>query len=67
MSDYGREEVILTLMHRDGLDESEAQQIVSEMETALLEAIEGGDFMAAEEIFTDYTGLEPDYMMGFIP
>ena len=56
-----------TIMRQDGLDETEAEQVIDDVREMMIEAIERGDFFEAEEIFTGELGLEPDYMMEIIP
>ena len=58
--------LVKTLMDRDGVTEEEVLETIAECRDAMLEALESGDFMAAEEIFYDYFGLEPDYMFDII-
>jgi len=56
--------VISILMQRDGLTHEDARDLVREARAAILEAShEGGD---PEEVWTDMTGLEPDYILDII-
>jgi len=50
-----------TLMERDLLTSDEADDLIKETRELMLEAIEIGE--DAEEVFSDMTGLEPDYIM----
>ena len=50
-----------TLMERDDLSSREADELIEEVREAMMESIESGEG-DAEEIFTDMTGLEPDYI-----
>ena len=60
-------QLIPTLMRRDGLTEEDATELVREVQQMMSAAIEAGDYLVAEEIFTSELGLEPDYMMEILP
>ena len=60
-------QLIHTLMRRDNLTEDEAKALVQEVQGLMLSAIENGDYLLAEEIFTSELGLEPDYIMEILP
>lgn len=49
------------LMERDGMTAKEADELMDEVYSMMMEAIEAGDYMEAEEIFASELGLEPDY------
>lgn len=49
------------LMERDGMTAKEADEFMDEVYNMMMEAIEAGDYMEAEEIFASELGLEPDY------
>lgn len=50
------------LMERDGLSRQAALAEIADCRAEMLEAIARGDAFEAEEIFTDWFGLEPDYL-----
>lgn len=60
-------QLIPTLMRRDGLTEADAKELVQDVRRQMQAAIEAGDYLAAEEIFTSELGLEPDYIMEVLP
>ena len=51
------------LMRRDEMTSDEADDLISEAKEQLLEYFESGDLIAAEDICSEYFGLEPDYIM----
>lgn len=51
------------LMERDGMTAKEADELMDEVYNMMMEAIEAGNYMEAEELFMSEVGLEPDYMM----
>ena len=51
------------LMRRDGMTEQEAKNLIIDAKAALQEYLDDGDFIAAEDICSEYFGLEPDYLM----
>ena len=55
--------VVKILMERDGMTEEEAKAEVREARNEMYEAIHDGcDAEEVEDIFSDYLGLEPDYI-----
>ena len=71
MADYGKEEIIKILMHRDEISCDEAEDIVDECQYAINDILDSelSDYERMEEIeFTidDYLGLEPDYIFAFL-
>ena len=56
-------EIINILMRRDGISENEARNLVEDCMLEIHEAIAAGRYMEAEDIFMDWLGLEPDYLM----
>ena len=56
-------EIINILMRRDGISENEAKNLVEDCMLEIHEAIAAGRYMEAEDIFMDWLGLEPDYLM----
>ena len=61
------EQLIPTLMRRDSLTEDQAKAWVEEVVELMSDAIEAGDYLLAEDIFTSELGLEPDYIMEILP
>ena len=51
------------LMERDGISESEADSLIQEASSAFYEYLDNGDLMEAEDVLSDFFGLEPDYIM----
>ena len=71
MADYGKEEIIKILMHRDEISRDEAEVIIDECQYAINDILDSelSDYERMEEIeFTieDYLGLEPDYIFAFL-
>lgn len=50
------------LMHRDGMAESTAEELIEEAREGLQNYLEEGDLVAAYDICEEYFGLEPDYI-----
>jgi hypothetical protein len=50
------------LIERDGLTEAEAKERIEEAREALHSYIEAGNLFDAEEVCSEYFGLEPDYI-----
>ena len=50
------------LIERDGITELEALEIIAEAREALEQRISEGDLFGAEDICSEYFGLEPDYL-----
>lgn len=55
--------IINILMRRDDISENEARNLVENCMLEIHEAIAAGRYMEAEDIFMDWLGLEPDYLM----
>ena len=56
-----------TLMDRDGIDETEADQLIKECRDDLYERLGSGEsFTECYDICEEYFGLEPDYLMELI-
>ena len=51
-----------TLIDRDGITSEEAESLISEASEQPSEYLSEGDMMAAEDICSEYFGLEPDYI-----
>lgn len=56
-------EIVNILMRRDGISENEARNLIEDCMLEIHEAIAAGRYMEAEDIFMDWLGLEPDYLM----
>lgn len=56
-------EIINILMRRDGISENEARNLIEDCMEKVETAIAAGRYMEAEDIFMDWIGLEPDYLM----
>ena len=50
------------LMERDGITEEEALDIIAEAKEDLELCIANNDLFGAEDICSEYFGLEPDYL-----
>jgi hypothetical protein len=50
------------LMERDGISETEAEQLIQEAQEALEDGLFSGDMDSAENICEEYFGLEPDFL-----
>lgn len=63
----GKKEVINILVRRDGITVEEAKEILTECMEEVQSAIEYG-YSTDEvwDIFADYTGLEPDYLLDIL-
>ena len=61
-----RNRVVRILMHRDGLTEEEAVNMVEDTVSEIYDAIEGTNCMEAEDIMMDELGLEPDYIFDIL-
>lgn len=48
---------------RDGISEDEAIELVLDTQAEIYDAIDGLDYIAAEDIFMSNLGLELDYFM----
>ncbi len=51
--------IVKLLMEREDISREEANEMLWDARGEVLDALDGED---AEEIFTDITGLEPEYM-----
>lgn len=54
------------LIRRDGLSAEQVDADIAACRADMLEAIDAGDFDEAEQIFTDWFGLEPDYLLDIL-
>jgi|InofroStandDraft_1065614.scaffolds.fasta_scaffold03430_25 hypothetical protein len=52
--------IVKLLMEREDISREEANEMLWDARGEVLDALENGE--DAEEIFTDITGLEPEYM-----
>lgn len=57
------DKVIKVIMVRDGMCKEDARDMVEECLAMVMEAVEEGDFIGAEDIWMSELGLEPDYLM----
>lgn len=56
------ETIKAVLMNRDGISETEADELISEATDTLEAYLDDGDFIGAEDVCADYFGLELDYV-----
>ena len=61
-----RNRVVRILMHRDGLTEKEAVEMVENTASEIYDAIEGTSCVEPEEIMMNELGLEPDYIFDIL-
>lgn len=54
------------LMTRDGVTEVEAEELIKEAQSAIQEYLAEGDIWSAEDVCSEYFGLEPDYIFDLI-
>jgi hypothetical protein len=50
------------LMTRDGMTADEADNLISEAREQLQDYLAEGDILGAEDICSEFFGLEPDYL-----
>ena len=55
-------EIKEVLMQRDGITSEEADVVIAEAREQLEEYIANDDIFGAEDVCSDYFGLEPDYL-----
>lgn len=60
------QEIISILIRRDHLSENEARNLVEDCMEEVETAIAGGRYIEAEDIFMDWLGLEPDYLINLL-
>ena len=58
--------VIEILMERDGMSRAEAESLVEDTRSELLDACYGTNITDAEDIIMNNLGLEPDYLMDIL-
>jgi hypothetical protein len=58
--------IIEILMNRDSLSYSEAKAAYTECQSAIMDAVQRGEFEEVDEILRSELGLEPDYIFCFI-
>ena len=58
--------IVKILMQRDEMSKEEAEELLQETREAMMEAIDAGHYIEAEDIMVDYLGLEPDYIFDII-
>jgi len=55
-------------MERDGMSAEDALDLINEFKSELEEYLdESASLDEIEQLFEDYFGLEPDYLMEFLP
>lgn len=54
------------LMARDGMMDTEADDLIEEAKEAMQEYLAEGDMESAHDICAEFFGLEPDYLMELI-
>jgi hypothetical protein len=59
------ESIKRTIMERDGITENEANSLIAEAKQEFDELLASGDLDLAEEICSEWFGLEPDYLVEF--
>jgi len=66
---YDKTEIKRILIQRDGDSSEEAKSRIDEAQAEIDAIIEDGEcnIMAIEQVIEDSFGLEPDYVMDFIP
>jgi hypothetical protein len=65
---YSKEAVKKILMRRDGMSEKEAQELIDNTQEMVTDAVYNGDGVEdVEDMFAGELGLEPDYLMSFLP
>lgn len=73
--EYGKEAIVEILMRRDSMSEEEAKELIAQFEEELSEMVEEDrnkdkgftyGLYQIEETFSDYFGLEPDYLFCFL-
>jgi hypothetical protein len=64
--EYGKEAIVEILIRRDMMSEEEARELIAEFQEELLGMTSSHSLSAIEEIFSDYFGLEPDYLFCFL-
>ena len=50
------------LIRRDGMTSTEAEELINEAKEQLSYYLESGQMIEAEDICSEYFGLEPDYI-----
>ena len=72
---YGKEAICLILQRRDSMSEEEAKELIAQFEEELSEMVEEDrnkdkgftyGLYQIEETFSEYFGLEPDYLFCFL-
>ena len=61
-----RDSIKSILMSRDEMSPEEADELIAQAREAFYEYIECGEMEYAEEICSEYFGLEPDYLDEFM-
>lgn len=57
---------VKAIMNLEGYDEEEAAKVHEECREEIMTAIKEGRYTEAEQMFEDYYGLEPDYLIDYL-
>lgn len=60
------QEIIEILMRRDGISYADAKEAYLDCRTAIMDAIENGEYEEVEYILMSELGIEPDYIFDFV-
>lgn len=63
--EFGKQAIIKILQERDGITKGEAIALVEQTQTEINES--DYDYSSAQDILEENLGLEPDYLMAFLP
>lgn len=68
MTDFTLPTIKQVLMERDGVSAQDADEQIAEFKEALNELLdEGASLDCFEDLLSDFFGLEPDYLLEFLP
>jgi len=62
-----QETIKQVLMRRDEMSENDADELIEEAREQLMLYIDEGDMESAEDICSEFFGLEPDYLDELMP
>lgn len=57
-----RESILQILVRRDNMSESDAKDLIEEARDQMFTYLANDDMASAEDICSEYFGLEPDYI-----
>lgn len=60
------EKIKEVLMRRDHMEKSEAENLCNEFQNEADEYLASDDSLGLEDLFEDYFGLEPDYLLDWM-